>query len=49
MAKNEEDLNDQGQFKYRSAVGILLLLLKYPQPDIAHTVRELSKVNNKTN
>ena len=49
MAENEEGLSDQSQFKYRSAVGMLLFLVKYSRPDIANTVRELSKINDKTN
>ena len=44
MTENEEGLNDLGQFKYRSAVGISLFLFKYSRPDIANVVRELSKV-----
>ena len=42
-------LNDQEQFKYRLAVGMMLYLVKYLRPDIVKAVRELSKVNNKAN
>ena len=34
--------NEQG--RYRSGVGMLLYLVKFSQPDIANSVRELSKV-----
>ena len=45
---NENDfcLTDKEQFKYRSAVGMMLFLVKYSRPDISNSVRELSKVNN---
>ena len=49
MRENEEGLNDQDQFKYRSAVGMLLFLVKYSRPDISNSVRELSKVNDRAN
>ena len=49
MAENEEGLSDQSQFKYRSAVGMLLFLVKYSQPVIANVVRDSSKVNDKAN
>ena len=42
---DEDDcLNDSEQFKYRSAVGMMLFLVKYSRPDIANAVRELSKI-----
>ena len=36
-------------FKYRSAVGMMLFLMKYSRTDISNAVRELSKPNNKAN
>ena len=45
MTESEEGLNDQGQFQYRSAVGMLLFLVKDSRPNIANAVRELLKVN----
>ena len=48
---NENDvcLTDREQFKYRSAVGMMLFLVKYSSTDISNSVRELSKANNKAN
>ena len=42
-------MTDKEQFKYRSAVGMMLFLVKYSRPDIANSVRELSKANNNAN
>ena len=47
--ENDICLTDREQFKYRSAVGMMLFLVKYSRPDIANSVRELSKANNKAN
>ena len=41
---NEGLLDDKQQSKYRSGVGSLLYLLKHSRPDLANSVRELSKV-----
>ena len=40
-------LHESEQFKCRSVVGMMLFVVKYLWPDIANSVRELSKVNNK--
>jgi Reverse transcriptase (RNA-dependent DNA polymerase) len=40
----ENKLNEERQTKYRSGVGMLLYLVKHSRPDIANSVRELSKV-----
>jgi hypothetical protein len=40
----DELLSNDQQKKYRSGVGMLLYLVKYSRPDIANSVRELSKV-----
>ena len=37
-------MDQEGQEKYRSGVGILLWLMKHSRPDIANAVREASKV-----
>ena len=37
------------QFKYKSAVGMILFLVKCSRQDIANAVRELSKCNDKEN
>ena len=47
--ENDICLTDREQFKYRSAVGMMLFLVKYSRPDISNSVRELSKANNKAN
>ena len=47
--ENDVCLTDREQFKYRSAVGMMLFLVKYPRPDISNSVRELLKANNKAN
>ena len=39
-------MDKETQTKYRSGVGMLLFLVKYSRPDIANSVRELSKVND---
>jgi hypothetical protein len=44
----EEQINPFDQKISRSAVGSLLYLIKYSRPDIANTVRELSKCMDKT-
>ena len=47
MVRNTDDkltLPKEKQSLYRSGVGMLLYLVKYSRPDIANTVRELSKV-----
>ena len=49
MTENKEGLSDQSKYNYRSAVGMLLFLVKYSQPDISNAVRELLKVNDKAN
>jgi hypothetical protein len=43
----EEQISPEDQKVYRSAVGSLLYLIKYSRPDIANTVRELSKCMDK--
>jgi Reverse transcriptase (RNA-dependent DNA polymerase) len=42
--KDKELLNQEGQEKYRSGVGILLWLMKHSRPDIANAIREARKV-----
>jgi hypothetical protein len=42
-----EQISAEDQKVYRSAVGSLLYLIKYSRPDIANTVRELSKCMDK--
>ena len=37
-------LPKETQERYRSGIGMVLYLVKYSQPDIANSVRELSKV-----
>ena len=49
IKEGDKYLNKSKQFEYRSAVGMMLFLVKYSRPDIANPVRELSKVNNKAN
>ena len=46
MKSQDRDLilSEDEQRKYRSGVGMLLYLVKFSQPDIANSVRELSKV-----
>ena len=42
-------ISEKEQFKYRSAVGMMLFLVKYSRPNTSNTVRELSKSNSKAN
>ena len=42
-------ISEKEQFKYRSAEGMMLFLIKYSKPNISNTVRKLSKLNNKAN
>ena len=49
MTESEEGLNDQGQFQYRSAVGMLLVLVNCSRPDIDNAVIEFLQVNDKAN
>ena len=42
--ENDIRLDDTLQKRYRSGVGTLLYLVKHSRPDIANSVRELSKV-----
>ena len=42
-------ITEKEQFKYRSAVGMMLFLIKYSRPYISNAVRELSKSNSKAN
>jgi hypothetical protein len=42
--KGEIFISSEDQTKFRSGVGMLLYLVKHSRPDIAHAVRELSKV-----
>ena len=44
LPEDTEKLDKETQTKYWSGVGMLLFLVKYSQPDIANSVRELSKV-----
>jgi hypothetical protein len=46
MRPKEDDplISSEDQLKYRSVVGMLLYLVKHSRPDIANSVRELSKV-----
>ena len=46
LPEGEERLDSTMQTKFRSGVGMLLFLVKYSRPDIANSVRELSKVND---
>ena len=39
-------LESKKQTLYRSGIGILMFLVKYSRPDIANSVRELSKAND---
>jgi len=43
-SENEELLKVEDQKKFRSAVGMLLYLVKHSRPDLSNAVRELSKV-----
>jgi hypothetical protein len=43
----KEQISDELQAEYRSAVGSLLYLIKYSRPDIANSVRELAKCMDK--
>jgi len=43
----KQRLKPEGQKKYRTGVGMLLYLVKHSRPDIANSVRELSKVIDK--
>ena len=43
------NLDEKGQTKYRSGIGMLLFLVKYSRPDISNAVRELSKANQNPN
>ena len=45
--EEEHVLDDAEQTRYRSGIGILMFLIKYSRPDIANSVRELSKVNDR--
>ena len=42
-------ITEKEQFKYRSAVGMTLFLIKYSRTNISTALRELSKSNIKTN
>ena len=42
--EGDDLLSQNEQVKYRSGVGMLLYLVKFSRPDIANSVRELSKV-----
>ena len=42
-------ITEKEQFKHRSAVGMMLFLIKFSRPYISNAVRELSKANNKAN
>ena len=42
--EGDDLLSQNEQAKYRSGVGMLLYLVKFSRPDIANSVRELSKV-----
>ena len=42
--EDEPNIDKENQKKYRSGVGMLLYLVKFPRPDISNAVRELSKV-----
>ena len=46
--KEEISLNPTKQTKYRSGVGMLLYLVKFSRPDISNSVRELSKVMDRS-
>jgi hypothetical protein len=43
-AKEDKLIEFEDQHKYRSAVGMLMYLVKHSRPDIANAVRELTKV-----
>ena len=47
----DDDLctSEKEQFKYRSAVGMMLFLKMYSWPDISNAMRELSNSNSKAN
>ena len=45
--EEEPALSKEKQTRYRSGIGILMFLIKYSRPDIANSVRELSKVNDR--
>jgi hypothetical protein len=48
VAENDSEIMDQeGQAKYRSGIGMLLYLVKYSRPDIASCVRELAKMSGR--
>ena len=42
--KEDENIDNEMRTRYRSGVGMLLYLVKHSRPDIANSVRELSKV-----
>ena len=44
--EGEPILSEEIQTRYRSGIGILMILIKYSRPDISNPVRELSKVND---
>ena len=46
---NDVCIREKEQFKYRSALGMMIFLIKISRPDISNTVRELSKSNSKEN
>jgi len=48
LQENLEPLSKEYHKIYCSGVGMLLYLVKYLRPDIANTVRELSKVLDKS-
>jgi len=43
---NEKLISAVMQKRFRTAVGLLLFLVKFSQPDISNLVRELAKVND---
>ena len=42
--EGDKCLNESEQFEYRSAIGMMLFLVKYSRPDIANSVWILSKI-----
>ena len=49
VGENEKSVSSERQTEYRSGVGMLLFLTKFSRPDIANSVRELSKMNDRAN